>query len=325
MTHVLCSISTCNRYRTTLSHALASVINQTRPPDQLIVFDDSNPAEDLRQDPVYSNLFKIMNLKGIAWEWIWTEKRGQHHNHQAANERAQEWVWRVDDDNIAEPTVLETLLKYVSLEVGGVATSCLTPSWDTSERTATGKIEYVNQEPNIQWGRVTEVKSVEHLHCSFLYRAGVADYNLGLSRVAHREETLFSWQLHQRGYQLLVVPGPVTWHLKMNEGGIRSSNDQTLYERDDQIFSNFLKYRDHTIVVLDCGMGDHVVFSHVLPKIRNPLVFSCYPDLVSGESIARATDLFGDISGWNIYRKMNQWQWKHSLEKAFEKLYGVNN
>ncbi len=325
MTHVLCSISTCNRYRTTLSHALASVVNQTRPPDQLIVFDDSNPAEDLRQDPVYSNLFKIMNLKGIAWEWIWTEKRGQHHNHQTANERAREWVWRVDDDNIAEPTVLETLLKYVSPEVGGVATSCVTPSWDTSERTATGQIEYVNQEPNIQWGRVKEVKSVEHLHCSFLYRAGVADYNLGLSQVAHREETLFSWQLHQRGYQLLVVPGPVTWHLKMSEGGIRSSNDQTLYERDHQIFSNFLKYRDHTIVVLDCGMGDHVVFSHVLPKIRNPFVFSCYPDLVPGESIARANDLFGDISGWNIYRKMNQWQWKHSLEKAFEKLYGVNS
>ncbi len=325
MTHVLCSISTCNRYRTTLSHALASVVNQTRPPDQLIVFDDSNPAEDLRQDPVYSNLFKIMNLRGIEWEWIWTEKRGQHHNHQAANERAREWVWRVDDDNIAEPKVLETLLNHVSPKVGGVATSCLTPSWDTRERTATGLIEYVNQEPNIQWGQVTEVKSVEHLHCSFLYRAGIADYNLGLSRVAHREETLFSWQLHQRGYQLLVVPGPVTWHLKMNEGGIRSSNDQTLYERDNQIFSNFLKYRDHTIVVLDCGMGDHVVFSHVLPKIHNPLVFSCYPDLIPGESIARATDLFGDISSWNIYRKMNQWQWKHSLEKAFEKLYGVNS
>lgn len=324
MTHVLCSISTCNRYRSTLSHALASVVNQTRPPDQIIIFDDSNPAEDVRQDPVYNNLFKIMNLKGIVWEWIWTEKRGQHHNHQAANERAREWVWRVDDDNIAEPTVLETLLSYVTPEVGGVATSCLTPNWDISERTATGKIHLVNQEPNLQWGKISSVKSVEHLHCSFLYRAGVADYHLGLSKVAHREETLFTWQLSQRGFDLLVVPGPVTWHLKLNTGGIRSHSEMGMYERDDQIFSNFLKYRDHTIVVLDCGMGDHVVFSHVLPKIRNPLVFSCYPDLVSGSSIAQAIELFGDISNWNIYKKMDRWKWTSSLESAFAKMYGVD-
>lgn len=324
MTHVLCSISTCNRYRTTLSHALSSVIYQTRPPDHIIVFDDSNPAEDLRQDPLYSNLFKIMTLKNISWEWIWSEKRGQHHNHQVANERALEWVWRVDDDNIAEPNVLETLLSYVSPTVGGVATSCLTPNWDTSERTSTGKIEMINQEPNIQWGTINSVKHVEHLHCSFLYRAGVADYNLGLSKVAHREETLFSWQLHQKGLQLLVVPGAVTWHLKSDSGGIRSHQSQELYVKDNQIFSNFLKYRNHTIVVLDCGMGDHVVFSHVLPKIKNPLVFSCYPDLVPGDSIANANDLFGDINQWNIYRKMNQWQWNGSLQNAFEKLYGVD-
>lgn len=324
MTHVLCSISTKGRYDTTLPLALASVINQTRPPNQVIIFDDNDPARDVRSDPVYNNLFKMMDLKNITWEWIWASKQGQHHNHQAANERATQWVWRVDDDNIAEPTVLETLLRYANPGVGAVATSCLTPNWDTNARNSSGLISNIDNEPNLQWGRIQEVTEVEHLHCSFLYRCKVWDYNLSLSKVAHREETLFSWQLHQAGYQLLAVPGPVTWHLKMSEGGIRSHQHSELYDRDNRIFQNFVKYKDHTIVVLDCGMGDHVVFSHVLPKIRNPLVFSCYPQLVPGRSIQEAIDLFGDIAPWNVYRRMSQWNWKKSLQEAFEHMYGVN-
>lgn len=323
MTHVLCSISTCNRYRTTLPLALTSVVNQTRVPDQLIVFDDSDPAEDLRSDPLYNSLFKMMDSKGISWEWIWAGKKGQHHNHQSANRRAREWVWRVDDDNIAEPNVLETLLKYVSPSVGAVATSCLTPHWDQTTRSATGLITRIDQEPNLQWGRIQQAQRVEHLHCSFLYRARVADYNLALSRVAHREETLFSWQLHQKGYQLWVVPDAVTWHLKSDTGGIRSEHQTELYARDNQLFENYLKYKDQTVVVLDSGMGDHVVFSKVLPKLKDPVVFSCYPDLVPGHSIAEAYNLFGDLGQWNIYQKMDQWQWKGSLQSAFEKLYGV--
>jgi hypothetical protein len=321
--HVLCSISTRNRYRTTLPLAISAVINQSRPPEQLIVFDDSDPAEDLRQDPVYKSLFEIMNHKKIEWEWIWSTKLGPHHNHQMANLRAKQWVWRVDDDTIPEPGVLATLLSHTNLKVGGVGTAVLTPNWDQTPRTATGKIEFVDQEPNIQWGRIYQSKRVEHLHCSFLYRAGVIDYNLGLSRVAHREETLFSWQLHQKGWELWAVPGPVTWHLKLDSGGIRSDNAQNLYDHDSRIFGNFLATKDQTIVVLDCGMGDHVVASHVLPKICNPLVFSCYPDIVPGLSIQEAKDRFGSIDQWNIYKKMSEWNWNSSIEQAFAKLYGV--
>lgn len=324
MTHVLCSISTKGRYDTTLPLAISSVINQSRVPNKLVVFDDNEDPRDVRQDPVYQSLFKIMHLKGIEWEWIWSLRKGQHHNHQMANTRAQEWVWRVDDDNIAEPTVLETLLQHVDHSVGGVAVSCLTPHWDTSPRQVSGLIENIDRECNIQWGRILQVKQVEHLHCSFLYRAGICDYNLALSSVAHREETLFSWQLHKKGLQLLVVPGPVVWHLKLESGGIRQNHNQQLYDRDNEIFQNFLKHKHNTIVVLDCGMGDHVVFAHVLPKLKNPVVFSCYPDIVPGGSIQQAKDLFGDISSWNIYQKMDQWNWTQSLQQAFEKMYGVN-
>ena len=319
---ILCSISSKGRTHTTLPLAIQSIISQTRKVDKLIIFDDNDVNEDVRNDVVYSNLFRMMDLKGIAWEWIFAGKKGQHHNHQLANTAGFEWVWRMDDDTIAEPDVLEKLWSYVDDTVGAVGGSILTPSWDTKARIATGKIENIDVEPNIQWGYIYDPKEVDHLHCSFLYRAGIHDYNTGLSKVAHREETLFSYGLKQRGYRILVVPC-VTWHLKNPDGGIRSEDNKALYDHDEQIFRNTLGLANKTIVVLNGGIGDHIVFKHVLPLIKNPEIFTCYPEVIPGRSIAEAQHMFGDIEPWNVYRKMAEWKWTGSLENAYRKLYNV--
>lgn len=317
---ILCSIGTRGRYFTTLPMSLQAIINQTRPVDKLVIFDDNDQPIDLRNHPIYSHLFYILDQKKIPWEWQYAEKKGTHYNHQKANTMGYEWVWRMDDDAIPEPNVLENLCKYATNEVGAIGGSILTAPFTPDPLFSTGKIENIDSEPNCQWFYIPEIKEVEHLHCSFLYRAGIHDYNLGLSKVAHREETLFSWGLHRKGYKLLIVPNAVTWHLKNPQGGIRDG-DQSLYIQDEQIFRNRLAHKDQTIVVLNFGMGDHVVFSHVLPEIKNPVVFSCYPEIVPGRSIAEAHHLFGDLDEWNIYKKMDRWQWKDSLENAFRKLY----
>lgn len=100
-------------------------------------------------------------------------------------------------------------------------------------------------------------------------------------------------------------------------------SEEQMFLHDEQIFRNILGLKDKTIVVLDCGMGDHIVFKRVLPFIKNPIVFSCYPEIIPGRSIAEAQRLYGDIGSYNIYRKMEEWNWKDSLENAFKKLYGV--
>ena len=74
-------------------------------------------------------------------------------------------------------------------------------------------------------------------------------------------------------------------------------------------------------MVLNNGAGDHIVFSRILPDLRNPVVFTCYPEIVPGRSIAEAKALFGDIEHWNIYKKMDQWGWSGSLEDAYRKFY----
>ena len=227
----------------------------------------------------------------------------------------------MDDDAIPEPNVLEVLLAHTGPTVGGVGGSVLMPPNYFEGANPTGKIDAIDHEPNPQWQIISKVKHVDHLHCSFLYRAGIYDYNLGLSRVAHREETLFSFGLKQKGYDLLVVPNAVTWHLKAPSGGIRMEAKEEMFAHDEQIFRNTLAHKNHTIVVLNNGMGDHIVFTHVLPEIKNPLVFGCYPEIVPCRSVAEAQHLFGDIEMYNIYAKMDRWKWKTSLEGAYRKMY----
>ena len=322
MNSVLCSIGTRGRYDSTLPLALSAIINQTKKPDKVIIFDDNDEPRDVREELIYKNLFEMMNLKNIAWEWVFAQKKGTHWNHQTANIMGYKWVWRVDDDCIPEPNVLRNLLSFaIQKDAGAVGGSILTPPLSKQIHPSTGKIINIAKEPNIQWNYIQKTKEVEHLHCSFVYRAGIYDYNIGLSKVAHREETLFSYGLYQNGYKLYVIPDTITWHLKNPEGGIRSEKGESLYWHDEQIFQNFMQYKDHTIVVLNCGLGDHIVFSKILSEIKNPLIFSCYPDIVPGYSIAHAERGFGSIDQWNIYLKMSQWGWTDSLENAFRKMY----
>jgi len=319
MKEILCSISTRGRYDTTLSLAIQAVINQTKKIDKLIIFDDNDNPKDLREIQMYMYLLQTMDAKGIEWEVLFGQKKGQHYNHQIANTMGYEWVWRVDDDCVPEHNTLENLWKHVGPDVGAVGGSILTPPFAPVEN-STGKIENLNSEPNIQWDFIKQKQEVDHLHCSFIYRAGINDYNLSLSRVAHREETLFTYGLKQKGYKLFVVPNAITWHYRNQQGGIRTETEE-LFHHDEYVFRKNLEIMDKTIVVLDSGLGDHLVFKKVLPDIKNPEIFSCWPEIIPGRSIQEAKDLFGDIDKYNVYIQMDKWKWQDSLENAFRKLY----
>ena len=320
---VLCSISTRGRYDTTLPLAIQSVLMQTRLPDKLMIFDDNDPPKDMRDVQIYQYLFMMMDLKGLKWEWAFAEKKGQHYNHDKANKMGFDWVWRMDDDTVAEPNVLETFMRHVEQykgpDLGGVGGAVLTPPFQQG-LVATGKIEDIYTEPNLQWDYIKEVREVDHLHCSFLYKAGECDYDLGLSRIAHREESMFTYSLRRKGFKLILVPDAVTWHMKNKAGGIRDGARE-MFEHDELRFRQMLDMKDYTVVVLDNGLGDHIVFKHVLPFVTNPVVYSCYPDVVPGRSIADAKMTFGNLDRFNIYMKMDEWNWKGSLEDAFKKLY----
>jgi len=325
---ILCVIPTKGRYFTTLPLAIQSVISQTVKPDRLIVYDDGE-HKDLRQNSVYQYLFSTLDSAGIKWEVSFTRGIGQHFAHQAANTSDFKFVWRLDDDTVARPDVLEKLLSHMQEGIGAVAGSVITPGQEAkSDFYATHLID-INRMPNLQWARGAGVYEVEHLYSSFLYRTNIADYCLELSKVAHREETIFTHRLFRAGYKLLVDRSAVTYHYRNPEGGIRTEKDPKLWEQDEEIFRTELRKWGYKFIALSHGLGDHLMFVNIVPELlkrcKTLVMFCVYGDVFMGLPNVICLPL-GDAAAFgcketSVYEWMVKYNWKRSMLEAYEKLY----
>ena len=340
--HVTATISTKDRYFTSLPNCLIAIATQTVVPDKVLIFDDGE-HKDLRNEEIYKNIFSLFNDKGIEWEVAFGEGKGQVLNHQKALDIVKtHFIWRLDDDNVAEANVLEKLLGNMDSGIGAVAGLVIDPKMELkTSKLASNNIENIYLGMNEQWfdNGGTVPYHVDHLYSSFLFRVEAASgmsYNLKLSPKGHREETLFTYEMKRNGWGLIIDPTVTTWHFRNSQGGIRSgSNDTFLYEHDENIFREKLKEwgvipKFPKLVVLDCGLGDTCVFAKILldmkKKYPHIIVANCYQELFEDDkdiiniSIAEAKMLC-DIDQLNIYRKMIDWGWEDSLENAFRKLY----
>lgn len=334
-------IPTCNRYEQ-LAHALVSIANQTVLPCEVLIVDDTPVPIDLNQVPLYRHIFLLLYKLGVKVIINWGARKGQHHSHQMVQEIAKgDLVFRMDDDCIAQSNVLQTLRDQLNAdkEVGAVAPLVLMPDAGPLVQGADNRIGNMHT-PNMQWFKWSGVRTAEHLYSCFMYRKGIAKYELSLSPVAHREETIFTHRIFREGYILMVNANATVWHFRSETGGIRTHNNHQFYESDERIFQNILKgwninTQQKTIVVLDNGIGDHYAFKNILPKLLAPpnaewpiTVFCCYPEVFYDEprlelgSIAEAKQLFGEnLDKWSIYKWMQDRNWQSSIVEAFEKMY----
>lgn len=324
---VLCSIATKDRYDI-LASCLLSVATQTRVPDKIMIFEDGEKL-DLREDPIYKHILRLFDIKNIKWEVMFTPGRGQQVGHDIANKSDFEYVWRLDDDEIAEPDVLERLLSHMKEGVGAVAGAVFEPG--TTQYGGTNKLKDVLYSPNLQWGPDQGVHEVEHLYSSFLYRPRIASYELNLSPVGHREETIFSNRLFQAGYKLIVDTSIKTYHFRQEKGGIRSHTDQTMYDYDETIFSKYMESLGYKIISLDTGLGDHFVFLQIVPelmkKYKHLIIGVCYPLVFKDLDVTLvpvgATNKIRKDYQDNVYAFMTLNNWKGSLLDAYKKMFGV--
>lgn len=337
-------ISTKGRHDTTLPMAMVAICNQTRVPDNLIIYDDEDEYQDLRKvDPKYDHLFCLVQQKGMSWIYEAGCHKGQHHNHQRNQDRKEchDLIWRVDDDLIPDPNVLEILERHFEdPKVGAVGGLILSPNKDITKEPVliSGGLEDIDCSANLQWFRHKEniSKEVDHLHCSFMYRKGIAKYNLNLSPVAHREETMFSYEIKLAGYKVLVDPRVESWHLRYPSGGIRSHPHPEWFAEDDKIFKKKLEewkipQPNFRIIVLDSGIGDHLTFkkyalSDLKKKYDSKLILAvCFNEVFEHEgvkliSIADAHQLV-DVEAHNVYGWMWRNKWKGSLGDAYKSMY----
>lgn len=331
---------------TTLPLAIEAIALQTVRPKQLVIWDDNLEFKDLQGVSPYSHLFPLLMSKQIMWYHLPGGRVGQVYNHQVSLDQADtDFVFRLDDDNAPEPTCLENLLKVMQDPAVGAVGGLIHDPKSVSPRPSfiTGKIEEILNPFNIAWYQWAGApEEVDHLYSTFLYRveAGkkAGGYCKTLSPVGHREETMFSHEIKRAGYKVMITPEAFTWHFREGTGGIRSYTDGSLWDKDEKVFQAKLKEwgvvpREYKIVVLDNGLGDHIMFKSILPDLiaKNPgkriIIANCYPEIfkafpeVTMASIADAQAAFGNLDQWQVYRWADEHNWKRPLAEAFREMY----
>lgn len=347
---VTASISTRNRYFSTLPVCLIAIANQTKTPDELIIFDDGE-HKDLRGDALYQNIFSHFNKRGIDWKVEFGSGEGQVKNHQKTLEMAKhELIWRLDDDNVPEANVLEVLMNEMTKQTGAIGGLVLDPKNDLHpNKLASSKIEDIFFGVNEQWfpHEKPSVKQVDHLYSSFLFRKDAAKhgYEPNLSRVGHREETMFTYEMKRAGWDLLVTPHAVTWHYQNPVGGIRDNTKQEMWAHDEELFKSKVKEwgikpNTYYTVVLNNGLGDHFAFKTLMPELLTKhgatnkiLLAVCFPKLfeeytaygnVRVISIADAFLSMGDgVHHFDIYKWMVENNWQGHMIDAYRKMYRI--
>lgn len=348
--NVTAYVSTKGRYGTTLASCLTSIANQTLKPSHLIIFQDDHQSYNMQDSAMFKNiLYGMFSQKGIQWSVVYAEGKGQVLNHQKALDMAKtEWLWRVDDDNVPEPNVLEGLCKHIGLKVGAVASAVLDPLYTPGNTliNSPNEMKYIGISPNFQWTKSNTVVKAEHLYSTFLIRkeAGKHGYNKELSAVGHREETIFTHEMCRNGWELIIDTNLVTWHFREPSGGIRSFSDGSLWAKDEEVFNKKIKEWGVKIVGtiyvnMDNGLGDHWMFKSILIELlknTNDLicVFACYPDVFKDIysdnllifSIADGIAMLGKtkMDELNVYRFCDKHKWTGHVQEAFKKLYLPN-
>ena len=322
---ILCSVTTRNRYDY-LFHCLQSVAAQTKKPDKVVIYDDT-PAEkrmDVREHPIGKVVLKSLKENDIAWEVCFGSGQGQHINHERANKAGYDLVWRIDDDCIAEPNVLEGLLSHMGPTVGAVGGAVYNPN--TPSPGGSGKFLDMFDTAHIQWAPNQGIHEVEHLYSSFLYRANVTHYKQIMSPVSFHEESIFTYKMRLNGWKLIVDTNYKTYHLYANTGGTRDHNEWA-YNWDRKEFKDFIE-SDWRIkmIYLGIGLGDNLAFKNILPdlkkKYKHIIIGTMYPEVFEDCDVRTIPcDKMISYCHENVYDFMGSRQWNTSIVEAYREMY----
>lgn len=326
-------INTRNRPHS-LAQVLLAVINQSYKVTEIIINDDSDPQgrTELHKDSNLSLILAMAQNKGINWHIIYGDAKGQVAGHRRAIKIAKgDFIWRLDDDNVPEPTCLAYLMSRMKYDVGAVGGTVLEPNRINKSEIASNDIRDIYLGLNRQWFIGDKGGEVDHLYSTFVFRKTEDFYPDNLSRVGHREETIMTYRMKRAGWKLIYEPRALTWHLRLPTGGIRDGHHQ-MFADDERKFIEFLKEngvepRLPKIIVLDNGLGDHYAFRSVLPEIQKKhpdiILACCYPQVFEGLNVRLTSIGEAKIAGWggNIYQFMAQNNWKGSLTDAYKAYY----
>lgn len=109
---VACAVVSNNRETSLLPLVLHSIVNQTKLPDRLVLFDNNAEKVDLRTIPIYNNIFAQCEQKGIAWSVVFGN------NLELVKQFGTNWCWQVNENTSISNTELESLYKETIMKFG---------------------------------------------------------------------------------------------------------------------------------------------------------------------------------------------------------------
>lgn len=331
-------IPTKDRYDQ-LGLLLWSLLEQTYKDWDVTIIDDSEKREDIREIPYIWQMLRLMDKRGHKWRVFFGPKKGPHACHQISlNEAKEDWIFRVDDDCILDRNCLEILVNSWKNEekvgkIGGIGPVIVEPQspfevaylpeFFESYKKYQGKVDaYGVALGDHQWRMHPDkkIQVVEHLYSSYIYSKKAAKeiggYDLNYNVVGHREETDFSYRMFKAGYNLVVEPSALIWHLRNPKGGIRTYNDSNLWNQCHEYYLNKFKFergkREEKVYKLFGGMGDVLCTTSLirnLPKNDKRRVSVVYPSLLAGNPNIDELIYWSDCQDYSNVIDINIYKW----------------
>lgn len=247
MIEITVTITTCNRYLSTLPLCLFSILNQTYRPKKVILVDDNIEKSFYKHD-ILKHIQTLFKLKKIEFEYYYGESKGQVYAQQKALKYSDtEWIFKIDDDNILENNVIELLVNNIDNNVGALSGLILSKS-DIDrkieyEDSIYNRIEEIYRYFNIQkcGDQDNTIKKVEHIYSNYLFRKSLVEtYPLDFSPAGYREDTVTTYEIFRKGFDLLIVPEAKIWNLDEQSGG-NKKYDNSNHIKNEKLFLDKLK------------------------------------------------------------------------------------
>lgn len=248
-------LATCDRYDTTLPLCLMSIFNQSYTPDRIVIVDDSK-IKKFYEYPLLKNILVLFKEKNIEFDYFFGPSKGAVPALQIGLENIEDgWVFKTDDDNILSHNVLELFVNNISPTVGAMSGIFIDKNMNdfyikSPEKYPVivdgyyNRIENVYSDFNIQFVRhqTDDIKKVHHIYSNYFFKRELAnDYPLELSPSSLREETIFTYEIFRKGYELLIIPQAKIHHLHYDPKSGNSQYTEDHVRKNELFFVEKLK------------------------------------------------------------------------------------
>jgi hypothetical protein len=279
-------LTTCGRYETTLPLCLMSIFNQSHPPDRVVLVDDSKEKK-FYDYPILKNILILFKEKGIIFEYFYGSCKGAVPALQLGLDKIEDgWVFKTDDDNILSCNVLELFINNIQDNIGAMSGIIIDKYLHSfyernpdkvsiEENGYYNRIENIYSELNIQMmhNQSNEIKKVEHIYSNYFFKRDIADdYPIELSPSSHREETIFTYNIFRKGYDLIIIPEIKIYHLSGRERSGNSQWSESDRRKNELFFIEKLKEWEivpNKVQIFDDGVKRYVTKNGVNYSVLN--------------------------------------------------------